>query len=134
MSYPLRQPLVLLVDDTPANLRVLFDLLNNRGFEVAVAEDGESALEQLEYIHPDLILLDVLMPVMDGYTACRRLKERPETRDIPVIFMSALTDTAEQFVVRNGGQFLPLPGRELPAGPRRGVLQRGEPLFQWRRR
>ena len=96
MSDPLRQPLVLLVDDTPANLRVLFDLLSDRGFQVAVAEDGESALEQLEYIHPDLILLDVLMPVMDGYTACRRLKERPETRDIPVVFMSALTDTADK--------------------------------------
>lgn len=96
MSDPSGQPLVLLVDDTLANLRVLFDLLSNRGFEVSVAEDGESALEQLEYIHPDLILLDVLMPVMDGYATCRRLKERPETRDIPVVFMTALTDTADK--------------------------------------
>ncbi|MGH8588928.1 MAG: sigma 54-interacting transcriptional regulator, partial [Gammaproteobacteria bacterium] len=96
MSDPPDQPLVLLVDDTPANLRVLFDLLNDCGFEVSVAEDGESALEQLEYIHPDLILLDVLMPEMDGYTTCRRLKERPETRDIPVVFMSALSDTADK--------------------------------------
>jgi CheY-like chemotaxis protein len=81
MSDSPGRPLVLLVDDTPANLRVLSDLLSNRGFEVSVAEDSESALEQLEYIHPDLILLDVLMPVMDGYATCSasRNARRPAT-------------------------------------------------------
>ena len=91
-----RTALILMVDDTPANLSVLSDLLSARGFKISVAEDGESALEQLQYVQPDLILLDVLMPHLDGFTTCQRLKERPETRDIPVIFMTALTDTVEK--------------------------------------
>jgi len=91
-----RPALIMMVDDTPANLSVLSDLLSARGFKISVAEDGESALEQLQYVQPDLILLDVLMPHLDGFTTCRRLKERPETKDIPVIFMTALTDTVEK--------------------------------------
>jgi len=91
-----RPALIMMVDDTPANLSVLSDLLSARGFKISVAEDGESALEQLQYVQPDLILLDVLMPHLDGFTTCRRLKERPETRDIPIIFMTALTDTVEK--------------------------------------
>ncbi|MBN2702097.1 MAG: sigma-54-dependent Fis family transcriptional regulator [Methylothermaceae bacterium] len=90
------KPLLLVVDDTPANLRLLFDLLSARGFDLSVAEDGESALQQLEYICPDLILLDVRMPQLDGFETCRRLKQRAETRDIPIIFMSALTDTVDK--------------------------------------
>ena len=93
---PGRTALIMMVDDTPANLSVLSDLLSARGFKISVAEDGESALEQLQYVQPDLILLDVLMPHLDGFTTCQRLKERPETRDIPVIFMTALTDTVEK--------------------------------------
>ncbi|HZA29856.1 MAG TPA: response regulator, partial [Gammaproteobacteria bacterium] len=93
---PDRKPLVLMVDDTPANLNVLFDLLTAHGLEVSVAEDGESALQQVDYVRPDLILLDVLMPTMDGFTTCQRLKGRPDTRGIPIIFMSALTDTVDK--------------------------------------
>src|ERR687896_1222850 len=93
---PDRKPLVLTVDDTPANLNVLFDLLTGHGFEVSVAEDGESALQEVDYVRPDLILLDVLMPTMDGFTTCQRLKGRPDTREIPVIFMTALTDTVDK--------------------------------------
>jgi PAS domain S-box-containing protein len=93
---PARKPLILLVDDTPANLGVLFELLKGCGFKVSVAEDGESALEQVNYVRPDLILLDVLMPLMDGFTTCERLKAQPETREIPVIFMTALTDTVDK--------------------------------------
>ena len=93
---PARKPLILLVDDTPTNLGVLFELLKGRGFKVSVAEDGESALEQVNYARPDLILLDVLMPLMDGFTTCERLKAQPETREIPVIFMTALTDTVDK--------------------------------------
>ncbi len=93
---PGRKALIMMVDDTPANLSVLSDLLCARGFKISVAEDGESALEQLQYVRPDLILLDVLMPRLDGFTTCRRLKERPETKDIPIIFMTALTDTVEK--------------------------------------
>jgi formate hydrogenlyase transcriptional activator len=88
-----RPPLVLVVDDTPTNLGVLLDILTANGFDVSIAEDGESALEQASYVRPDLILLDVVMPAMDGFAACRELKQRSETRDIPVIFMSALSDT-----------------------------------------
>ena len=93
---PDRKPLVLMVDDTPANLNVLFDLLTGHGFEVSVAEDGESALQEVDYVRPDLILLDVLMPTMDGFTTCQRLRGRPDTREIPIIFMSALTDTVDK--------------------------------------
>jgi formate hydrogenlyase transcriptional activator len=91
-----RPALIMMVDDTPANLSVLSDLLSARGFKISVAEDGESALEQLQYVQPDLILLDVLMPRLDGFTTCQRLKERPETQDIPIIFMTALTETVEK--------------------------------------
>jgi len=93
---PGRTALIMMVDDRPANLSVLSELLCACGFKISVAEDGESALEQLQYVQPDLILLDVLMPHLDGFTTCRWLKERPKTQDIPVIFMTALTDTVEK--------------------------------------
>jgi formate hydrogenlyase transcriptional activator len=87
---------ILVVDDNPDNLGILFDLLSDQGFEILVAEDGESALQQTEYAQPNLILLDILLPDMDGFATCERLKARPETKDIPVIFMSALTDTVDK--------------------------------------
>ncbi len=87
---------VLIVDDNPTNLGVLFDYLDDHQFSVLVAEDGESALEQAEYAQPEIILLDVMMPGMDGFDTCQRLQENPATRDIPVIFMTALTDAADK--------------------------------------
>src|ERR687885_1168427 len=87
---------ILIVDDTPSNLEVLLDFLEDSGFKVLVAEDGESAIEGAEYAPPDLILLDVLMPGMDGFETCRRLKANPSTKDIPVIFMTALTETVDK--------------------------------------
>lgn len=90
------RPVVLMVDDTPANLHVLFDLLSESGFEVLVAEDGESALARAQYTRPDLILLDVLMPDMDGFETYRRLKENSVTQSIPVIFMTSLVDTVDK--------------------------------------
>lgn len=87
---------ILLVDDTPANLSVLADCLSDAGYSLLVAEDGEDALALTARNAPDLILLDVMMPGIDGFTTCRRLKERAETRDIPVIFMTALADTTEK--------------------------------------
>jgi two-component system sensor histidine kinase/response regulator len=87
---------ILIVDDTPANISVLLDALAGTGHQLLVAEDGEDALEQMTRSVPDLILLDVMMPGIDGYETCRRLKSRPETRDIPVIFMTALHDTSEK--------------------------------------
>src|SRR5215213_1285508 len=87
---------ILMVDDTPANLHVLFDLLSESGFEVLVAEDSESALARAQYTRPDLILLDVLMPDMDGFETCRRLKANPETQTIPIIFMTSLVETVDK--------------------------------------
>jgi len=88
--------IILIVDDNQTNLDVLFELLKNHGFKVLVAQDGESAIEQIEYIHPDLILLDIMMPGIDGFETCRRLKADPPTQDIPIIFMSALSDTVDK--------------------------------------
>ncbi len=87
---------VLIVDDVPANLQLLVDSLSGSGFDVFVAKSGESALEQLGHSTPDIILLDVKMPGIDGFETCRRLKAADQTRDIPVIFMTALTDTVEK--------------------------------------
>jgi len=87
---------ILIVDDTPANLSVLVDTLSESGYKLMVAEDGEDALAQTAHKQPDLILLDVMMPGLDGFETCRRLKAQAATRDIPVIFMTALTDTAEK--------------------------------------
>lgn len=90
------QSTILVVDDTPTNLEVLFNFLNNSGFRILIAEDGESALQKANYASPDLILLDVLMPGMDGFETCRCLKENPSTQNIPIIFMTALTETIDK--------------------------------------
>jgi len=87
---------ILVVDDNPTNLNVLIDYLDHVGFEILAAEDGQDALEQLDYIKPDLILMDVMMPELDGFETCRRLKANSDTKDIPVIFMTALTDTVDK--------------------------------------
>ncbi len=87
---------ILIVDDTPANLSVLLQCLTNANYRVLVAEDGEEALEQVNHAPPDLVLLDVMMPGIDGFETCRRLRASPATRDLPVIFMTALTDTQEK--------------------------------------
>jgi CheY-like chemotaxis protein len=84
---------ILIVDDNPTNLEVLSETLTRSGYQVSVAIDGESAIEQVKYHLPALILLDIMMPGIDGFETCRRLKQNSESRDIPVIFMTALTDT-----------------------------------------
>jgi diguanylate cyclase (GGDEF)-like protein len=84
---------LLIVDDTPHNIKLLFEFLNNYGFEILVAEDGKDALEIAQEEQPSLILLDVLMPGMDGFETCRYLKDNADTHNIPVIFMTALSDT-----------------------------------------
>lgn len=90
------QGVILIVDDTPTNLEVLFDFLGDSGFTILIAEDGASAIARAEYAPPDLILLDVLMPEMDGFETCRRLKANELTKDIPIIFMTALSDTVDK--------------------------------------
>ena len=76
---------ILIVDDIPANVGVLLDQLGRYGFRVLVAESGASALKQVKHAPPDLILLDVMMPGMDGFETCRRLKADDDTAAIPVI-------------------------------------------------
>lgn len=87
---------VLVVDDTPTNVQVLVECLSTAGYRALVAEDGESALDQLQHTLPDIILLDVMMPGIDGFETCRRLKARPEVADIPVIFMTAVTEISNK--------------------------------------
>ncbi|BAZ44269.1 Cache sensor hybrid histidine kinase [Chondrocystis sp. NIES-4102] len=84
---------ILIVDDNHNNLEVLSETLTRSGFQVAVAIDGETALEQIQYYKPELVLLDVMMPGMDGYQTCKQIKSNPDTFDIPIIFMTALSDT-----------------------------------------
>src|SRR4028118_830024 len=92
----IQQDSILVVDDTPTNLKVLFELLNQSGFKVSIAKSGESALEKVHHALPDLILLDVMMPGIDGFETCRRLQADPSTQEIPVIFMSALSETVDK--------------------------------------
>jgi two-component system sensor histidine kinase/response regulator len=87
---------ILLVDDSPENIRVLLEVLKD-DYQVVAAKDGHKALEIAAQLpHPDLILLDVLMPQMDGYEVCRRLKQQKLTRDIPVIFVTALAEDVSE--------------------------------------
>lgn len=83
---------LLIIDDNPSNLRVVADELEDHGFEIMIARNGEKGLELAEYARPDLILLDVIMPGIDGFETCWHLKAKTATKDIPVIFMTALTD------------------------------------------
>jgi len=87
---------VLIVDDAPANVRLLSQMLTREGYRVRAATSGERALAAISSDPPDLILVDVRMPGMDGYAVCRTLKADPETRDVPVIFISALQDLADK--------------------------------------
>ncbi|KYC37495.1 hybrid sensor histidine kinase/response regulator [Scytonema hofmannii PCC 7110] len=87
---------ILIVDDNPINLQILLALLANANFQVLVADDGEGAIQIAEISCPDLILLDVLMPNMDGFETCRRLKNNVATQDIPIIFLTALAQKADK--------------------------------------
>ncbi len=87
---------ILVVDDTPANLHLLFGMLAKQGYRVRVATNGPDAIESVHASSPDLILLDVMMPGMDGFEVCRRLKAEAQTCDIPIIFLSALDQTEDK--------------------------------------
>ena len=83
---------ILIVDDVEDNLEILGDLLTFDGYNVQTARSGEGALKLVQESRPDLILLDILMPGMDGFEVCSRLKADEDTKDIPVIFVSSMTD------------------------------------------
>ena len=87
---------ILIVDDQSSNLGVLFEYFVDFGFTVLVAQDGKSAFQLIQEEKPDLILLDVMMPDIDGFEVCQRLKEKEATKDIPVIFMTALSETVNK--------------------------------------
>ncbi len=86
---------VLIVDDTPANIDVLHNILNDQGFQIAVALSGEQGLSYAPQFNPDLILLDIMMPGIDGFETCKRLKSNDPTKDIPVIFLTAKTESED---------------------------------------
>ncbi|MEI6049144.1 MAG: response regulator [Bacteroidota bacterium] len=84
---------ILVVDDNQENLKVVSNFLREKRYKIALATDGESAFKVLEANKIDLILLDIMMPGMDGYEVCKILKKKPETKDIPVIFLTARVET-----------------------------------------
>jgi signal transduction histidine kinase len=95
-DFSTKTMLILLVDDNPNNLKVLSEAIQGHGWKALMATDGESAIEQAEYAHPDIIILDVMMPGIDGFETCRRLKANSITENIPVIFMTALSDALDK--------------------------------------
>src|SRR5437762_2618706 len=90
------QPSILVVDDTRANIGFLLETLSQAGYRVRVAPDGETAIEQIQYSLPDLVLLDVMMPGIDGFETCQRIRKQPQLSQLPVIFMTALSDTQDK--------------------------------------
>ena len=95
--------LVLIVDDVPDNLAVLHDALDDAGYTVLVATEGASALQRAAQAEPDIVLLDAVMPGMDGFEVARRLKAGPETAHIPIVFMTGLTDTEHVLAAFDAG-------------------------------
>ena len=104
-------PNILIVDDIPANLKALGDILKGDGYKVRPVPNGTLALQAVEKEKPDLILLDIMMPGMDGYEVCHRLKENPDLREIPVIFISALNDTKDiiKALISGGADYITKP-------------------------
>ena len=94
MSSP-EKPTILVVDDTPVNLKLMTELLRGH-YRIKVATGGKRALKIAFESAPDLILLDIMMPGMDGFEVCRKLKEFDETRKIPVIFVTAMDEQADE--------------------------------------
>ena len=95
-------PLVLVVDDLPQNVRLLEAVLSPRGFRVATASSGSGALEVLSKEHPDVVLLDIVMPGMDGYEVCRRIREDPGTAFLPVIMITASGEQEKVRAIESG--------------------------------
>ncbi len=92
-EHPQSQGVVMIVDDVPDNLALLSGALDQAGYMVLVALDGSSALERMQRLKPDIVLLDAMMPGLDGFETCRRIKAQPMLEDVPVLFMTALTES-----------------------------------------
>jgi DNA-binding response OmpR family regulator/DNA-binding CsgD family transcriptional regulator len=93
MNTNTMRPVILVVDDTPTSLGMLCDTLEGEGYSVLVARDGEAALQRLELVVPDAILMDAVMPGLSGFETCRQIKTKPALAHIPVIFMTGLSET-----------------------------------------
>ncbi len=106
---------ILVIDDLPENVTVLSDLLKGRNYDVRIARSGKLALKSLEYFTPDLILLDIKMPNLDGYQVCEILKNNPKTSEIPVIFLSALDSASDKVKAfeMGGVDYITKPFQEL---------------------
>jgi len=117
--FPFADYTILIIDDSTTNLGVVFEYLDDLGFELMIAQDGESGLSKAEYQQPDIILLDVIMPDMDGFEVSRRLKSNRVTTDIPVIFMTGLTKIEDKVLAFDVGAVdyvtKPIRKRELVA-------------------
>ena len=96
VQQEISQQRILVVDDTPKNIQVIGAILREKEYLISIASSGQMALEAIEKSQPDLILLDIMMPEMDGYEVCERIKSNPKTKDIPVIFLSAITETLDK--------------------------------------
>ena len=143
MSAPAK---ILIVDDTPANVKLLAGVLESAGFDVLLAHSGQEALEQLEKSQPDLLLLDIVMPDLDGYEVCRRVRQDPKTALVPVVMVTALDPTEERIkgIEAGADDFLtkPINRPELLARVRsllrirelhRLVEEQADSLAQWNR-
>src|SRR5947209_6488689 len=96
MTHPLRPQTILIVDDDVTNLKVAVEHLRAYSYTILTASNGQAGLERARLAQPDLILLDIRMPGIDGLETCRRLRANPATAAIPVIFMTALSDTDQK--------------------------------------
>ncbi len=106
MNQPYSQPFkgsILIVDDSVNNLTLLERILSRKGYQVQLASSGKQAIESVNLAQPDLILLDIMMPGMDGYEVCSRLKASDRTRGIPIIFLSALVEVSSKVKAFNAG-------------------------------
>lgn len=98
-----KNPCILIVDDNAENIRVLGTVLRKQNYSIVIAQDGEQALNSVHEVKPDLILLDIMMPKMDGFEVCKQLKENDLTKDIPIIFVSALTSHRDELAGLKAG-------------------------------
>ena len=105
------QPKILIVDDEPFNVDYLEQELGELDYETIAARDGQEALDKIQADSPDLVLLDIMMPIMDGFTVLQRVKEDPATRDIPVIVISAMNDleSVVRGIKQGAEDYLPKP-------------------------
>ncbi|MDY7041077.1 MAG: response regulator [Chloroflexota bacterium] len=108
---------ILIIDDDDTYRSVINDVLTESGYLVVEARSGMDGLEQARKEVPDVILLDIMMPVMDGYQTCRELRRNPSTRGIPIVMLTALTDSEAQFKSKEAGAddyiAKPYPPREM---------------------